>query len=82
MTENALRVLVVDDERAIRRFLRTSLMAHGYAVYEASTGQEALSAVVDPSIPSSSIHQRATSVLSMVLRFPLTMSRGKPPSAF
>ena len=46
MTENALRVLVVDDERAIRRFLRTSLMAHGYAVYEASTGQEALSAVV------------------------------------
>ena len=46
MTENALRVLVVDDERAIRRFLRTSLAAHGYAVYEASTGQEALSAVV------------------------------------
>ena len=41
-----LRVLVVDDERAIRRFLRTSLTAHGYAVYEASTGQEALSAVV------------------------------------
>jgi len=46
MTENALRVLVVDDERAIRRFLRTSLTAHGYTVYEASSGQEALSAVV------------------------------------
>ena len=46
MTENALRVLVVDDERAIRRFLRTSLTAHGYAVYEASNGQEALSAVI------------------------------------
>ena len=46
MTENALRVLVVDDERAIRRFLRASLTAHGYAVYEASTGQEALSAVI------------------------------------
>jgi len=46
MTENALRVLVVDDERAIRRFLRTSLTAHGYAVYEASSGQEALSAVI------------------------------------
>jgi two-component system KDP operon response regulator KdpE len=46
MTENALRVLVVDDERAIRRFLRTSLTAHGYAVYEAGSGQEALSAVV------------------------------------
>jgi len=46
MTESALRVLVVDDERAIRRFLRTSLTAHGYTVYEASSGQEALSAVV------------------------------------
>ncbi len=46
MTDNALRVLVVDDERAIRRFLRTSLTAHGYAIYEASNGQEALSAVV------------------------------------
>jgi len=46
MTESALRVLVVDDERAIRRFLRTSLTAHGYAVYEASNGQEALSAVI------------------------------------
>lgn len=46
MTEDALRVLVVDDERPIRRFLRTSLAAHGYAVYEAASGQEALSAVV------------------------------------
>ena len=46
MTENALRVLVVDDERAIRRFLRASLTAHGYAVFEASAGQEALSAVI------------------------------------
>jgi len=46
MTENALRILVVDDERAIRRFLRASLTAHGYAVYEASSGQEALSAVI------------------------------------
>jgi two-component system KDP operon response regulator KdpE len=46
MTENPLRVLVVDDERAIRRFLHTSLTAHGYTVFEASTGQEALAAVV------------------------------------
>lgn len=27
-----LRVLVVDDERAIRRFLNASLAAHGYTV--------------------------------------------------
>jgi two-component system KDP operon response regulator KdpE len=46
MNEGKLRVLIVDDERAIRRFLRVSLAAHGYAVYEASTGQEALSAVI------------------------------------
>jgi len=46
MTEGSLRVLVVDDERAIRRFLRTSLTAHGYTVFEAGTGREALAAVV------------------------------------
>lgn len=37
-----LRVLVVDDERAIRRFLRTSLQAYGYTIYEATSGEEAL----------------------------------------
>lgn len=46
MSESSLRVLVVDDERPIRRFLRASLTAHGYSVFEASTGQEALTAVL------------------------------------
>jgi two-component system KDP operon response regulator KdpE len=46
MTDSGLRVLVVDDERAIRRFLRASLTAHGFVVFEASTGQEALAAVI------------------------------------
>lgn len=46
MTEGGLRVLVVDDERAIRRFLRTSLTAHGYTVLEANSGREALAAVI------------------------------------
>jgi two-component system KDP operon response regulator KdpE len=36
------KVLIVDDEHAIRRFLRTSLSAHGYAVYEAATGEDAI----------------------------------------
>nr|WP_322800364.1 response regulator [Thermoflexus sp.] len=36
------RILIVDDERAIRRFLRLILEAHGYAVLEAVDGQEAL----------------------------------------
>ncbi len=46
MNEKGLRVLVVDDERAIRRFLRTSLSAYNYQVYEASSGQEGLTAVI------------------------------------
>ncbi len=44
MNEIGFRVLVVDDERAIRRFLRAALNAHGYIIYEAANGQEALSA--------------------------------------
>jgi len=46
MTETGLRVLVVDDERAIRRFLHAALNAQGYTVYEASDGQEAINAVI------------------------------------
>ncbi len=42
MAEPGLRVLVVDDERAIRRFLRVSLSAHGHKVFEAEGGQEGL----------------------------------------
>jgi two-component system KDP operon response regulator KdpE len=40
-----VRVLVVDDERAIRRFLQVSLAAHGHTVFEAASGQEALAVV-------------------------------------
>ena len=43
MSDEGPRVLVVDDEPAIRRFLRTVLTAHGYIVSEAKNGQEALS---------------------------------------
>lgn len=39
------RILIVDDERAIRRFLRVTLSAQGYQVYEADTGKDALEAV-------------------------------------
>jgi two-component system KDP operon response regulator KdpE len=44
MGETGPRILVVDDERAIRRFLRASLTAHGYQVFEASTAQGGLEA--------------------------------------
>jgi len=46
MSQSGPRVLVVDDERAIRRFLRASLTAHDYVVLEAASGQEALAAVI------------------------------------
>ncbi len=36
------RVLVVDDETPIQRFLRPALLASGYDVYSAETGAEAL----------------------------------------
>lgn len=39
---DAPRVLVVDDEPPMRRFLRASLSAAGYVVEEAATGTEAL----------------------------------------
>jgi two-component system, OmpR family, KDP operon response regulator KdpE len=40
-----LRVIVVDDEPAIRRFLRTSLRAEGYEVIEEETGEAALAEI-------------------------------------
>lgn len=44
MGSDGPRVLVVDDERGIRRFLRASLNAHGYQVLEAATGQQGIEA--------------------------------------
>ncbi len=45
MSDGGARILVVDDEQAIRRFLRVSLDAQGYQVYEAETGHAGLQAV-------------------------------------
>lgn len=47
MTDTGQRVLVVDDENAIRRYLKTALTAQGFSVFEASCGQETLNAVVE-----------------------------------
>ncbi len=46
MSDPALRILVVDDEPTIRRFLRAALSSHGHEVLEAATAQEALAAVL------------------------------------
>ncbi len=42
MSAGPLRVLIVDDEPAIRRFLRVGLLAQGYVVAEAEEGGKAL----------------------------------------
>jgi two-component system KDP operon response regulator KdpE len=44
MAETNLRVLVVDDERSIRRFLKASLGSQ-FVILEATNGEEALTAV-------------------------------------
>lgn len=46
MGEEKLRILIVDDERSIRRFLTMALTSQGYAVAEAVDGESALQAVV------------------------------------
>lgn len=46
MSDTGQRVLIVDDERSIRRYLRAALTAQGFAISEAATGQEALNAAV------------------------------------
>lgn len=43
MTTDAPLVLIVEDELAVRRFLRTSLTAHGFRILEAQSGQDGLS---------------------------------------
>jgi two-component system, OmpR family, KDP operon response regulator KdpE len=45
MTQPSIRVLVVDDEPAIRRALRPPLLELGFQVTEASRGEEALQAL-------------------------------------
>jgi two-component system KDP operon response regulator KdpE len=45
MSASAVKVLVVDDEPPIRRFLRASLGPQGYSVIEADTAEAALKAL-------------------------------------
>ena len=41
MSESEPRVLIVDDQQSIRKFLSLALMAQKYEVFEASSGQAA-----------------------------------------
>ncbi|HJW42320.1 MAG TPA: response regulator transcription factor [Rhizomicrobium sp.] len=56
----ALRVLVIDDEPAIRHFLRTSLAAQSYSVLEAENGETGLAM----------LHRNAIDVLVLDLGLP------------
>ena len=47
MSAAGQRVLVVDDENSIRRYLRAALSAQGFTVYEAVNGEEAVNAVLN-----------------------------------
>jgi two-component system KDP operon response regulator KdpE len=42
MSVESARILVVDDERPIRKFLKTTLSAQGFYIFEAVNGHEAL----------------------------------------
>ncbi|GAP22702.1 response regulator [Leptolinea tardivitalis] len=44
---DSLRILIVDDEIEIRRFLRATLSAHGNTIFEANCGQDAIEMVVN-----------------------------------
>ncbi len=43
MSNKSLSILIIDDEKSIRKFIKVSLTAQGYLVYEASTGEEGMS---------------------------------------
>jgi len=45
MSKTGARILVVDDEIEILRVLQRSLLAHGYEVFTAQSGEEALEAI-------------------------------------
>lgn len=49
MDDKPPTILIVDDELAIRRFLRASLASHGFAIFEAASGEAGLQQVLERS---------------------------------
>jgi two-component system, OmpR family, KDP operon response regulator KdpE len=45
-TCESTRIVIIDDESSIRRFLRVSLEANGYVVYESGTSKEGIQEVI------------------------------------
>lgn len=46
MSGHEATLLVIEDEPEIRRFLRASLPAHGYRLFEATTGRDGLAEAI------------------------------------
>lgn len=46
MKNNSLRILIVDDEESVRRFLKAALSSCGYQTAEVTNGQDVLAALV------------------------------------
>ena len=46
MNKGSGKIVIIDDERSICRFLRVSLEAHGFEVFDAHTGQEGVKEVI------------------------------------
>ena len=46
MGNTGKKVVIIDDEASIRRFLRVSLEAHGFQVFESQTGQDGVKEVI------------------------------------
>jgi two-component system KDP operon response regulator KdpE len=44
-TRQGLRILIVDDEKSIRKFLSVSLLSYAYNISEAATGHQAIDAL-------------------------------------
>jgi len=52
MSENKAKILIVDDEDRMRRFIRMNLESEGFLVEEATDGMEALEKVRDWAVHS------------------------------
>jgi two-component system KDP operon response regulator KdpE len=82
MNQPALRVLIVDDETAIRRALRPPLLELGFQVIEASRGEEALQALrttmcdavlLDVNMPGIGGTETLRRIRAMAPRLPILM---------
>ena len=90
MTQSAVKILVVDDEPAIRKLLRVGLTAEGYALIEAPNAREALRLVqedqpdlilLDLGLPDMSGHDLLERWRSQPLELPIIILSSRTDEA-